>query len=58
MDELEFIRNVSKSINISAICRKYNIDKGNLYNNRLSKEKLHLVYVEVCNILKNLTSEI
>ena len=42
MDDLEFIKKFSK-VNISKACKKANVNRGNLYNGNVKKEKIKLV---------------
>lgn len=42
MDDLEFIKKFSK-VNISKACKKAKVNRGNLYNGNVKKEKIKLV---------------
>ena len=46
MENLEYIKKFSK-INIAGICRKLNIDRGNLINGRLKENVNKLVRQEI-----------
>lgn len=46
MDDINFIKSFSK-ITISGICRKYNIDRTNLMNNRAKKENFKIIREEI-----------
>ena len=53
MTDLEFIKGFSK-IQISKICKKYNISKTNIYQGTAKKEKIKIVRDEIFEELKNL----
>lgn len=46
MDDINFIKKFSK-ITISGICRKYNIDRTNLMNNRTKLENFKIIREEI-----------
>lgn len=46
MDDINFIKRFSK-ITISGICRKYNIDRTNLMNNRTKLENFKIIREEI-----------
>lgn len=46
MEDYDFIKNFSK-ISISAICRKKNINRSNLLNNKTNKKNLNIVRKEI-----------
>ena len=53
MTDLEFIKKFSK-IQISKICKKYNITRQNIYQGNASEEKIKIVRDEIFEELKKL----
>ena len=48
MDDLEYIKKFSK-INITKACKKCNVNRGNLLNNKTTKENIKKVREELEN---------
>ena len=53
MDDLEFIKGFSK-ISVTAICKKLKINRGNLLNNRTTKENEKRVRTEIEKEIRDL----
>lgn len=55
--ELKFIKGFS-STSVNKICKEYNINRGNLITNKVSREKEKLVYNRLVAELTDLINEI